>query len=111
MRQAGIIAAGALYALQNNLDRIKEDHQKAKILAEAIGRSEFFEIDLNFVHTNIVIWNVNSQKTTAEQVVKRLGENRILILDIGNNRIRAVCHLDVSFEDMNYTAEMMRKLF
>ena len=111
MRQAGIIAAGALYALQNNLDRIKEDHQKARILAEAVAESEFFEIDLDFVHTNIVIWNVNSQKTTAEQVVKRLGENRILVLDIGNNRIRAVCHLDVSFEDMNYTAEMMRKLF
>ena len=97
MRQAGIIAAGALYAVKNNLDRLAEDHQRARKLAEALDASGHFEIELDTVKTNIVIWKVVSEKYTAAQVVARLKKEGILVLEIGAERIRAVCHMDVSF--------------
>lgn len=111
MRQVGIIAAGALYAVRNNIDRITEDHKKAKILAEAVNRCDVFDINLDYVHTNIVIWKVIGKDLTAKEVETKLGKNGVLLFDIGHNRIRAVCHLDVSLEDVQLAAGVVKKLF
>ena len=111
MRQSGIIAAGALYAVQNNIPRLAEDHSKARLLAEAVKRCPVFNIDLNFVHTNIVIWKVVSPEITAREVENRLKEGGVLLFEIGGNRIRAVCHLDVSREEVEYAAGVVERLF
>ena len=111
MRQAGIIAAGALYGVEHNLERMVEDHQKAGILAEAVHKCAPFRIELEAVHTNIVIWRVDSDDLSAETVMDRLAEEGILVLDIGGNRMRAVCHLDVSFEEVDLAARVVERLF
>ena len=111
MRQVGIIAAGALYAVEHNRERLVEDHQKAKILAEAINKCDCFKINLDYIHTNIVIWEVVSKEMTAKDVENRLLEAGILALDIGMNRIRAVCHLNVSIEDLKYAADTVLRQF
>ena len=111
MRQVGIIAAGALYAVENNRERLLEDHKKARILAEAVNKCSCFKIDLDYVHTNIVICEVVSDEFTAKDVENRLKEAGILALDIGMNRIRAVCHLNVSLEDLEYAAKTVLKLY
>ena len=111
MRQSGILAAAALYAVENNQYKLVDDHLKARILAEAVSRCEPFNIDLSITQTNIVIWKVNSGKLTAEHVVGEMEKAGILALDIGGGKIRAVCHLDVSYEDVEYATETMEKLF
>ena len=111
MRQVGIIAAGALYAVEHNRERLVEDHRKARILAEAVNKCGCFKIDLDYVQTNIVIWEVTSKEMKAKDVENRLSEAGILAMDIGMNRIRAVCHLNVSIEDLEYAAKTVLRLF
>jgi threonine aldolase len=109
MRQVGVLAAAALYAIQHNLDRLIEDHQKAQILARAINQCRAFEIDLSAVQTNIVIWKVKPGELTVSKVVEDLKQEGILVIDIGGNRIRAVCHLDVSLEQAEFAGEVVKK--
>jgi threonine aldolase len=96
MRQAGIIAAGALYALEHNLDRLVEDHQKAEILARYLG-----DAGVGLIHpvqTNILIADVGALGLTAAQVVAALGEQGVLCGVAAADRVRFVTHLDVSAE-------------
>lgn len=112
MRQAGIIAAAALYAVENNIPRLAEDHEKAKMLAETIAGCAAFDLDLSAVHTNIVIWKVNQvDGLNAGKVMDMLKEKGVLVIDIGGNRIRAVCHLDVSKEEIITASEIIKKIF
>jgi threonine aldolase len=111
MRQAGIIAAGALYAVQNNRGRLLEDHHKAQTLALALADCSIFNIDLETVQTNIVIFAVKSKKIDAGKVMEMLKKENILVIDIGKNKIRAVCHLDVSMDEIELVAKTIRKLF
>ena len=110
MRQAGIIAAGALYAVKNNIERLAEDHKKAAILAEALAQSEHFEIGLDWVKTNIVIWQVVSEKYSAADVVDKLAEKGILVFAIGGEKIRGVCHMDVPFSGIEKAVEVIESL-
>jgi len=111
MRQAGIIAAGALYAVQNNIPRLIEDHQKARLMAEALHSSPHFHIDLDTVQTNIVIFKVVSEKYQASDIVELMKKENILMLEIfSEEKIRAVCHLDVSFDMMAKVVEIIQKL-
>jgi len=110
MRQAGIIAAGALYAVQNNIPRLVEDHQKARSMAEALAASPHFEIDLSTVQTNIVIFKVVSEKYRACDIVEAMKKENVLMFEIGGEKIRAVCHLDISFEMMNKVVQIIGNL-
>ncbi len=94
MRQAGIIAAGALYALEHNRARLCEDHDNAKLLAKLAGRAP--GLSCHAPQTNIVIIDVTAPGLLAEQVSAALGEAGVLLHSIGARRLRAVTHLDVS---------------
>ena len=109
MRQAGIIAAGALYALKHHIDRLAEDHEKAQLLANAIRETPGLTLDPDVVETNIVIFKIEPQLGTAAEFVARLKDEGILLYDVGRYRIRAVTHLDVSREEVERAGEFMRR--
>lgn len=95
MRQAGIIAAAALYALDNHIERLAEDHAHARLLAETVRQVPGLTLIGDAVDTNIVIFKVDPALGTAEEFCQRLADQGVLMLDIAADRVRAVTHLDV----------------
>jgi threonine aldolase len=109
MRQAGIIAAGALYALENNVQRLAEDHANAQRLAEAIRATEGLTLQPPEIDTNMVIFKVDPAVATAAQLVSRLQESGVLVLAFGPTKIRAVTHLDVTEAEVRRAGEIIRE--
>ena len=110
MRQAGIIAAGALYALQNHVERLSEDHVNAQIIADAIRESEGLTLLPEQVDTNIVIFGVAPTLGSAPDFVAALKEAGVLVLSISPTQIRAVTHLDVSEAECRAAGEKIQQL-
>ncbi|MBU2548519.1 MAG: low-specificity L-threonine aldolase [Proteobacteria bacterium] len=100
MRQAGILAAAGLYALEHHVERLAEDHRNAKTLATGLASLEGLAIDLNEVETNIVIFQVVRPDMDAYSLFERLWREGVLVLPFGPDRVRAVTHLDVSPADI-----------
>ncbi len=100
MRQAGIIAAGAVYALEYHRDRLAEDHEHAQILAEAIRQSPSLALCPDRVDTNIVIFHVDPALGTAGQFAAALKAHGVWMLAVGASLVRAVTHLDVTRSDV-----------
>lgn len=109
MRQAGIIAAGALYALTHHIDRLAEDHANARRLAAAIRQLDGLHLEPDEVDTNIVIFSVAPRLGTAEQFVARLQRAGLLMLAINQRQVRAVTHLDVTADDVNRAIEILAR--
>ena len=110
MRQAGIIAAGALFALEHNIERLREDHEKATLFAEAVTSTPGIKVDLEGVHTNIVIINVEQTGKSPADVLALLRANQILMTDAGYGAVRAVMHMDVSLRDVHHAAATFQSL-
>jgi len=108
MRQAGIIAAGAVYALENNVDRLVEDHENAATLASYLRQVPGLEIP-HPVQTNIVIADV-SRLGGADRVVEALKEQGVLCGVAAPTRVRFVTHLDVSAEAVKTAGEIAARL-
>ncbi|MFC1693254.1 threonine aldolase family protein [Candidatus Latescibacterota bacterium] len=108
MRQAGIIAAGALYALENNRDRLTIDHANAKSLAEGIHTIPGIELDVSTVETNIVIFDVTT--FSAQELADRLKTAGVYVLATARNTLRAVTHLDVSGDDIEKAVHIIREV-
>ncbi|MGF1490393.1 MAG: low-specificity L-threonine aldolase [Prochloraceae cyanobacterium] len=98
MRQAGIIAAAALYALKHHRSRLAEDHENAKILATGLKAIEGIKINLEAVQTNIVIFE--TENISAGVLGAKLQEKGVAILAIGGNKLRAVTSLAVTREQI-----------
>jgi threonine aldolase len=111
MRQAGILAAAGIYALKHNIDRLKEDHEKARLLAEMLGAIPGFETDPEGVQTNIIIVSVAGAGTSVEDVIARAGERGVLLSMGSQNGIRAVTHMDVTVEEVRKAGTTMQELF
>ena len=111
MRQAGVIAAGALYALEQHVDRLAEDHAKAKQIADAIEAASGLELTHGAPHTNIVLFHVlESTNKTADEVVQYLADHDIHVFAVGPQSIRAVTHLDVSKEQIETACDVLREI-
>jgi threonine aldolase len=108
MRQAGFIAAAGIYALQNNIDRLEEDHKHAKQLAAALEKKDFV-VKVMPVETNIIIFEVKSPYTSKSLVAKMKEEN-ILWYSISPTQIRIVTHLDVTSEMIEKTIQTIEAL-
>ena len=108
MRQAGYLAAAGIYALQNNIQRLSEDHQHAKEIAEAIAKKEFVK-QLFPVETNIIIFEL-IDSFPAPLFVSKMKEEEILCYAIAPNQIRLVAHLDITVEMVQKTIETINKL-
>ncbi len=108
MRQVGIIAAGALYALKNHVDRLAEDHEKAQVLASAIRESKGLSLPSEQVDTNIVFFDVDPSLGTADEFCARLHDQGVRVLALKHTAVRAVTHLDVSMNDIEQVADLLR---
>ncbi len=108
MRQAGFLAAAGLYALENNINRLNQDHDHAKLIADALANKDFVERVLP-VETNIIIIELKKGQLAAE-LVNRLRGFDILSYAIAHNRVRLVTHLDISGEMVNKTIEIISTL-
>lgn len=111
MRQVGILAAAADFALEHNVNRLKEDHKNAQILAKVLSTVEGFTIKPDDVDTNIVIFEVTSASLSVHEVVERLAKKGVLMIPFGSKYVRAVTHIDVSREDIELAAKVIREVF
>jgi len=109
MRQVGILAAAGLYALQNNFERLVEDHEKAKFLADRIYANSNLEIDMSSVQTNILLFK--PLKLTVDEGIK-LCKEKGLLLSVGKiDLIRAITHFDVSMDEIRKAAIIIAEVF
>jgi threonine aldolase len=110
MRQCGIIAAGALYALEHHVQRLAEDHQHARLLAEAIAQARGLSLAHDHVDTNIVFFNVDPRLGSARQLVADLRQEGVLMLAESERRVRALTHLDVSRDDVQRAGQILQRV-
>lgn len=110
MRQAGILAAAALYALDHHVERLAEDHANARILAERLSGIPGVGVDPSRVETNIVMIDVSRCGATAPEIGKRLREKGVRIGAIDTATLRAVTHLDVDRDDVLEAADTLAGL-
>ena len=110
MRQIGIIAAGALFALDHNVERLQEDHDKAKWLAKELSSLPGIYLDLNSVQTNIIIFSVSGRAESAQELISKLKASGVLISDMGISALRAVTHLDVSMDQIQKASATIKSL-
>jgi threonine aldolase len=109
MRQAGVLAAAGLIALEEMPKRLGEDHANARLLAEAIARCDAAEIDPNEVQTNIVIFTLRDEGDAAV-LVRALRESGVLASAIGPHMVRLVTHYDVTRKDCERAASVLERL-
>ena len=108
MRQAGYLAAAGIYALENNVDRLKLDHHRARVIAQVLEELPFIE-NIRPVETNILIFDVK-KPWTAVQFLEKLKEKNILAVNFGPQTLRFVTHLDFTEEMLDEVVGVLRKL-
>jgi hypothetical protein len=109
MRQAGVIAAAALYALDHHVERLAEDHRNALVIAQAIADVAGLRLDPPDVHTNLVWFEVEDGPAAAKDVLSKLKARGVLVGGGDGRVLRACTHLDVSAADAERAADIIRK--
>jgi threonine aldolase len=107
MRQAGILAAGGLYALENNVARLALDHEHADLLAKGLAQFEQLAVERDPAQTNMVFFTMETEQ--AKKMAGFLGKNNILISP--GRTTRLVTHLDISRADISATLETIAEFF
>jgi threonine aldolase len=110
MRQAGVLAAAGLYALEHHVTRLKTDHDNAKRLARRLQQIPAVVISPQHVETNIVIFDVPSHHLSPAALVAALKQEGVLINAVGGTSFRAVTHLDVSTEAIDQAADIFARI-
>jgi len=110
MRQSGIIAAAGLYALEHQFERLREDHDNAKRLANALVDIPGIVIDVATIETNMVYFDVEQTGLSAAKVSELLGERGVRIGALGPMTMRAVTYLDVDAADVDFAARSLREV-
>lgn len=111
LRQAGIIAAAGVYALDHNIGRLGEDHANARLIAETICDARGVKLDLKTVQTNIIIVNLADSAPDADEIAQRAKKSGVLLSVFGRKKLRAVTHLNVSRTDCVRAAEALLQVF
>jgi threonine aldolase len=109
MRQAGVAAAGALYALEHHVERLAEDHHNAQVIAKAIAETPGLRLDPPEVETNLIWVEVDAELGTAKDVAAALKQRGVLVHAVGPQTFRACTHLDVSAAQAERAAETIRQ--
>ncbi|MBM4033371.1 MAG: low-specificity L-threonine aldolase [Planctomycetes bacterium] len=100
MRQAGILAAAAIYALEHNVERLAEDHANARLLARGLAAIDTLDLSPDEVETNMVFFECRRTGMAAAELKQRMAKAGVLMYDTAPHRIRLVTHLDVSREQI-----------
>ncbi len=111
MRQAGILAAAGLIALEKSPARLHEDHANARFLAEGLARLPGIRVNLEKVQTNMVFFDVAATGRSAEEICRALGERRVLAHVTGPTVLRMVTHCDVDRAAIERALAICRELF
>jgi threonine aldolase len=109
MRQSGILAAAGLYAIEHHRPTLADDHAKARRLAEGIAALSAFDLDLDTVETNIIIFDVVDGP--AQPVIDTLQADGVWVTPFGPSTIRATTHRDVSMDDIDTALKTLRRRF
>jgi len=107
MRQAGVLAAAGLYALDHHVERLPEDHANARAIGERLAAVDGVRVDLDALETNIVVFRLGEGLPDAATVVARAKERGVLVMAFAARTVRAVTHLDVSAEDCTAAADVL----
>ena len=107
MRQAGIIAAAGIYVLENNIQRLQEDHDNAALLGEELAKIPQLEVDHEYLHTNMVFLKTSEGDFFA---LSKFLEERDILID-ARYTARLVCHLDISREDVLTTIAAIKEFY
>jgi threonine aldolase len=110
MRQAGILAAAGLYALDHHVDRLADDHARARRLAEAITEAPGVTVDLEGVQSNMAYFDVAGTGLEATTFTARCQDHGLDLCPMGGTTIRAVTHLDVDTDDVDNAARIIVKV-
>jgi threonine aldolase len=110
MRQVGIFAAAGIFALDNNMVRLIEDHANARLIADRLTKSRSITIDLATVQTNILVFGLAADALDAMALVAKARECGVLINAFGPRKVRAVTHLDVSRDQCTRAAGVLMEL-
>ena len=108
MRQSGFLAACGIYALDNNINRLKDDHLKAKEIGNVLSKLDYIK-KVEPVETNIVIFELDD-KFSSSIFQNKLSEKGIEIISMGDNKLRVVTHLDYNQEQHEYFLESIDKI-
>lgn len=108
LRQAGIVAAAALHALDHHIDRLAEDHANARAFAEAIADIPGIQIRPDEVETNLVFFDIAPDRGTGAEIAAALGARGVKLYAIGPQRLRACTHLDVSRDHLMTASGILR---
>ena len=110
MRQVGILAAAGLVALENGPGRLKEDHSKAKLLADRLFAIPGIKIDPANVETNIVIFDISETGMDSSEYLETLERKGLLAVIVDRDRVRMVTHLDVSAQEVQQAADIVGEI-
>ena len=107
MRQIGFLGAAGIYALDYHIDRLEEDHRKAKKMAQGLATIKNVRINPEEVETNILFFDVSPSERTAQEVAAATRERGVRVHPTAKTRIRCVTHLDVSFDEIDQALEII----
>jgi threonine aldolase len=110
MRQAGVLAAAGIVALNEMVDRLTDDHANARKLADGLAEMPGLSIDPALIKTDIVYFEVKRDDMTVAELVKRLEDRGVRMLPVGPDRIRAVTHYHITPDDIDYALGVFSKM-
>lgn len=110
MRQAGVIAAAGIVALEEMVDRLHEDHEHARILAEGIAELPDVRIDLDTVQTNIVVFRLDPVRWTPAAFIAAMREQGVLLGGFGDDRLRFVTHYGIERTDIDRALQAAKRV-
>jgi threonine aldolase len=110
MRQAGVLAAAGIVALNEMVDRLADDHANARKLADGLAQMPGLSLDPALIKTDIVYFEVKRDDMTVEELVQRLAEQGVHMLPVGPSRIRAVTHYHITPDDIDYALGVFLKM-
>jgi threonine aldolase len=110
MRQAGILAAAGIVALNEMVERLADDHANARKLADGLAEMPGLSIDPSLIKTDIVYFEVTRDDMTVEELVKKMEEQGVRMLPVGPGRIRAVTHYHIKTDDIDYALVAFSKV-
>ncbi len=109
MRQIGYLAAAGIYALDNHMERLADDHKKAKEIGETLNNLPFIK-KVEPIETNIIIFEIDEQYLSGEKFVQKLKENNIHIIGMGQGKLRIVTHMDYTESMHDAFLSILKKL-